>query len=1048
MLSDRVSEPVTSAAQAAEIVSYRGGSLLVLGGAGSGKTRLLRDRFLWLLKHGVGIHEIALLVPSRARVEAAQTALERELDGLRPELVVGTAADLAVEVLRRRVGVWQQLAVPTLDRSERLAMLVERGDELELEQHDFAGNRTALLEALVRRIDRLKSELIDAESFAAWAQNQPDPREREFAALFGAHERMLRELGARDENDAVRAATALLATPPPAAPALPCFGQVLVDDAQELCLAEAALARTLAPGALSVAGDPHAAARRFRGAGAARLEWFRDPDTRVVSLPGTWRCPPAVWEVASAVSEATVSLADGALRGGGADTAVVESTDSDNVRFWRCDGERAQARTVATEVQRLLNDERIAPDEILVLVPDVVREGQAVAAALSERAVTHRLIGDRSFYQRAEIRDLLAWLRLLTDPGDALAVVRALARPPIDLHSLDIARCTQIARRRKLDMVSALAAATQSPQVPPEARERIGLFLRLQQAGVVGLDTMRPDLYVHQLIERLGLRNQHLFAASADVVARMRALTRFEQLAASQTLRLPQSTAREFAVSVCALARLGASEQEEPTGNGGGGVQVLAIEQAGGLEASHVFVLGCSDALIAAPSLDSEPVPDELLSERLPADGPDTRRARLRQRLYVAVTRTRERLVLCYAADGGARPLGEIERAREHLGASWQERSEDQLAPRETLQATYRKLRDELLDGTSRTAGRLAELRLDTDLDISHAVVRYLELLKVAALIARNESDPGHGVADALPDINARIGQAVTAEQREILSSSPLDDRLLDMRVGARRVSPAASAREEPSLERFLPIRDGGVILSATDIETYRACPLRYKFARVFRIPREPTLHQRFGIVMHQVLERYHAETDGEPGPLAGLLFLLDGSWRRAGLGDSDEERQLYRKAIGALRRYHERYLREQATPVWFERPFSFRLGRHLVRGRVDRVDRLPSGEHELIDYKTGRPKSAAALAADVQLSLYALAAREAWGLEATRGAYHYLLDDEKLAVAADAQRVQWIAGVATDVAEGIRAQEFEPTPSPRVCRICDYRLLCPAAEH
>jgi DNA helicase-2/ATP-dependent DNA helicase PcrA len=326
-------------------------------------------------------------------------------------------------------------------------------------------------------------------------------------------------------------------------------------------------------------------------------------------------------------------------------------------------------------------------------------------------------------------------------------------------------------------------------------------------------------------------------------------------------------------------------------------------------------------------------------------------------------------------------------------------------------------------------------------------VVRYLELLKVAALIARRESDPDHAVADALKDINARIGQAVTAEQREVLSSSPLDDLLLGLPTRARLVSPVAGAREEPSLERFLPIRDGGVILSATDIETYRACPLRYKFARVFRIPREPTLHQRFGIVVHQVLERYHAEASGEPGPLAGLLFLLDGSWRRAGLGDSDEERQLYRKATAALTRYHERSLRERVTPVWFERQFSFRLGRHLVRGRVDRVDRLPSGEHVLIDYKTGRPKSANALAADVQLSLYALAAREAWGLEASRGAYHYLLDDEKLTVAADAGRMQWIAGVATEVAEGIRAQEFEPTPSPRVCRMCDYRLLCPAAE-
>ena len=99
---------------------------------------------------------------------------------------------------------------------------------------------------------------------------------------------------------------------------------------------------------------------------------------------------------------------------------------------------------------------------------------------------------------------------------------------------------------------------------------------------------------------------------------------------------------------------------------------------------------------------------------------------------------------------------------------------------------------------------------------------------------------------------------------------------------------------------------------------------------------------------------------------------------------------------------------------MWFERQFTFKLGPHLLRGRVDRVDRLPGGEYELIDYKTGRPKSAAQLADDVQLSLYAVGAREAWSLEASRQAYYYLLDDEKVTVPADdGDRAEWIRGVA-----------------------------------
>jgi DNA helicase-2/ATP-dependent DNA helicase PcrA len=240
-------------------------------------------------------------------------------------------------------------------------------------------------------------------------------------------------------------------------------------------------------------------------------------------------------------------------------------------------------------------------------------------------------------------------------------------------------------------------------------------------------------------------------------------------------------------------------------------------------------------------------------------------------------------------------------------------------------------------------------------------------------------------------------------------------------------------------------------VLSASDIDTYRTCPLKYKFARVFRIPSEPTIHQRFGIVVHQVLERFHAAEGAAGGSLADLLGLLDAAWRRGGFGDSEEERQLRGKAAAALTRYHERFQSAESEPVWFERAFAFRLGPHLLRGRVDRVDRLPGGEYELIDYKTGRPKTGAQLAEDVQLSLYAVGAREAWSLDASRQAYYYLLDDEKVSVGSGSggggDRAEWIREVAMEVAEGILSQGFEPTPSFAACSICDYRLVCPAAE-
>ena len=1076
-------DDLTDAQRAA--VTHDGPLLIVRGVAGSGKTRVIEARFRRLVAEGAEPERIGVLVPTAARASALRARLETRLSRGYEELVVVTPAELASRVLSGADG-------PVLSPGDRLAMLVDQIDRLSLRHHDFGGRPHALLGGFVRRVDRLKGELVSAERYREWAAGLDEaqvpeaPLEREFAEVYCAHERLLDEAGARDEGDLVIDALELARRQPGLVRTR--LAHLLLDDAQELDLAAASLALVLDVAHVTVAGDPDAGLRRYRADGAERLRGFAAPGATVIELADNRRCPPAVWRAAR------VALGDDPA----SDAAAAADTPSPHrdVELWRCANERSQAQSVAVDVERLIARDGVSPGAIAVLVPEITLEGHALGVALQERAIAHRLVGEAAFFQRAEIRDVLAWLRLLADPTDAAAVVRALARPPIDLHSVDIARCTQIARRRKLDMVGALAAALESPQVPPDARERIRVFLKLYRASMSAIDSSRPDLYVHRLIERLGLRRQQLFAAQSDVVQRLRALATFGELAAAHVGRAPLATPREFARSVAAVADFGLREQEEPElggdgpfGSGGGlrpsgphppAVQVLTLAAAGGLEADHVFVIGLHAGMGRVGTSSFERIPDALLSEPLAPDDEAGRRRALRQELYVACSRARHRLVLAYPrADDRGEPLspaGGLVAIQRALCGAWQDKEEELFGPAEALHSTYRLLRDELLEGTMRAAGRLGELRFDTDLDVSHAVVRYLEVLKVAALIAQSEhEDPvrsggrAPSVAESLRDINARITQAVTADQREIFETSALDEYLLDAERDTRARAQAIVARDEPSLEPFLPLRGDGVVLSASDIDTYRTCPLKYKFARVFRIPQEPTLHQRFGILVHQVLERYHARPPREPngsprdpnGPprdpngsssaapsLPELLGLLDAGWRRGGFGDSEEERQLRGKATSALTRYHERFRSEGAEPVWFERPFQFKLGRHLLRGRVDRVDRLPGGGYELIDYKTGRPKSAAQLADDVQLSLYAVGARESWRLEASRQAYYYLLDDEKVPVPdGDGDRGDWVREVASEVAEGIQSQGFEPTPSLPACSICDYRLACPAAE-
>jgi RecB family exonuclease len=482
-------------------------------------------------------------------------------------------------------------------------------------------------------------------------------------------------------------------------------------------------------------------------------------------------------------------------------------------------------------------------------------------------------------------------------------------------------------------------------------------------------------------------------------------------------------------------------------------VRVIPLERTKGLEFSRVYLVGLHAGAVPGSALAGTPVVPTGVGGGGPSHEDEARRL-----LYMAMTRARDELVLSRPATteaGNARPSPLYEDARAVLDATEEEQGEELFGPAEGLQATYRMIQDEVLEEAWRAGGKLREPRLDTYVDVTRAVARFLELVKLAGLIQGTTEEP---VADSLAAINDLLEHAISAEQRSALRDSGLDAYLLDEEGAAKRRRELIAQRDEPSLEAFLPRRGEGLALSATDIELYRTCPLKYKFARVFGIPQETTINQRFGIVIHQVLERFHgspslpgadpvAGSSEDAGSLERLMALFAAAWRRSGFGESDDELQFREKAIEALHRYHAREVASGSHPRWVERKFDFRIGPHHLRGRVDRVDQLPSGGYELIDYKTGDPKPPRELESDVQLAIYRLAAREAWRLEGAAGSYWYVLADEKVAVGGSPDDLERVEGVVLEVGEGILGQDFEPRPSPEICSWCDFRLICPASE-
>jgi len=976
-------------------VAHEGGPLLIVGAPGTGKTELLARRLAHLVAAGARPESVLMIASRQATAARLRERCEALLTGSYEELWIGSWDAIGERLLREyseEAGLDPFFDV--LSRAERLALLLDRLDRLPLRRHEIRGNPTGLLARLLARIDSLKAERVGPTTLSERARARGEAagdeagreavrRELEFAELYATHDRILAESGSLDRGDVFLAFDCLLVERPDVRRRIAeRFGAVMVDELEEATPAERAVLESLA------AEDP----------------------SQVLAL-----------EIGT---EAEVTPAEewfDSVHPGGDRVLLADRFRDPKLSFWRCTNERAQAQAVARAVEHLVAA-GTAADEICVLVEDPAKQGGAVAAAMEERGIPFHLSGPTALFQRPEVRDAIAWLRVLAAPDDSAAAARALTRPPVELRSGDLARLTTIARRRKQDMVAACEAALDSPQFQPEARERIQAFLKLYNGAAAVMEERRADVFVRRLIEQVGLRRQRLFAAQPEVAERLLGLSHLAELATAWARREPHGSTRDFVAYLSAVAEAGTEPDETEHQHSPGAVNVMAAAAVKGLGFDRVFVLG----------LEQEGEWEQI--------GWPARSSLVLSRLERSAGGEAARPSRFYEEALAAADEGDAEGALEEL------HEEELFGPAEGLHATYRALREQVLEASWRAGRELSEPRLDTAIDVNRALARYLELLKLAALAQR----PGEETtAEAIEAVNGLLRQVATPEQQAELDASSLDAYLLDSEHERGHRLELVAAREEPSLAAFLPKRgDGMLSLSASDLSLYLTCPLKYKFARVFGIPQEPTINQRFGILFHNVLERFHKEPPEHPGEGLGVLNrLFESGWRRTGFGSSDDELQFRDRAREALRLYWERERESEGEPVWLEKKFDFKVGDHHVRGRVDRVDRLPDGDYELIDYKTGERKSEEDLDDDLQLALYRMAAREAWGIEASTGSYYYVLDAEKVPAPTRPDDAERVERTVLQVGEGILSQDFEPRPSPSVCSWCDYRLICPAAE-
>jgi putative RecB family exonuclease len=236
--------------------------------------------------------------------------------------------------------------------------------------------------------------------------------------------------------------------------------------------------------------------------------------------------------------------------------------------------------------------------------------------------------------------------------------------------------------------------------------------------------------------------------------------------------------------------------------------------------------------------------------------------------------------------------------------------------------------------------------------------------------------------------------------------------------------------------------------LSYSSISTYENCPAKYRFQYESKLPTKPSPALSFGDSLHQTLHRFHNRPVPVAPGLAELNEMLESVWVPEGYADASEEATYLAHAFQVLEQYHAENAPNYVIPAALEHRFQIEIEGVTVSGVIDRMDRIPGGGYEIIDYKTNRKlPPLSRINDDLQLSIYYLAAKEVWGIEPERLTLYFLLPGQRLTTTrTEADTDQLRRRIAT-VAERIEAERFEPNENP-LCGWCDFQQVCPVFRH
>lgn len=955
-----------------EAIEHVRGPLLVIAGAGTGKTTVLTRRIARLVRDGhARPDEILAVTYTKNAVQEMRERVREDLRGTNISgLQIATFHEYCNELLARH---GKHFGV--LDDQDLWIYLRKRIRELHLNYFVRAANVSQFLHDLLGFIRRCQDDLVGPEKYAAYvhqlergevaiprvskskdadalSDEEVIGRCQEIASVFATVERMLQEDNLGTFGHMITQAHALLGNAELLAVERRRTRFILADEFQDVNFAQVKIIEELAGEERNVfaVGDPDQAIYRFRGASSAAFGLFQEhfPEAKMVVLEKNRRSTATILKSAFALISKNPDvfppgrgpasnyqrspLVSAREEEASRDGRFLPSPPVDAVVLAAKEVECSDLVAAIRDRQRKL---RCKWSDFAILYRQHFHR-ELIVAELVEQGIPFA-IENMDVMDTPDARDLFACLGAVVSANDSASVFRVASFPQfgIDPEKLRAGIKAIPREERKSGMASVLSKIENGPAVLNALQQVRDELTRVStdSSGVM-----------HIIIRHFGLnRTSPAIAAVLEFVKRWeekpKAITKTAEIG-------------EF-IDYLQYFRTAGGVIPISTGTENA-VRLMTAHVAKGLEFNHVFIIRVNSN--SFPSSYKEPLvdfPRELQGAgSIPLlDDKEICKQEERRLFYVAMTRARDSLTI-YARQGRGK--------------------------------------DPTPDGFLRDL--LKDARLKPWLRQRHALEFQTDLFAEAA--------------PALP------GSPVT----EWLKLSPPFD------LGAR--------------------------LSASALQTYEICPLQFKLEREWRIPGEVPAAMEYGATMHRVLLAYYTSVRaGRTIDDDQLIGLFKTDLGGAGIEEKYQHELYERQGIDQLREFLALCKRAPVPQVLHtEERFEMEIGRTKIVGRIDRIDQLSDGRVVITDYKTGRPRSQEDADRSLQLSIYALAARDKWGYQAEQIVFYNLEENSSVVTRRSDIQLQDCKQKVAEVAGKIAAQEFDAKPG-FYCTFCAYRSLCPATE-